>query len=187
MWPTPVWANLQRNVTVLLTSYMIVFRFCWPELCLFFPLSLRCCLRSVSNWNTWGKKPKYFRPFESIFPGKQKWTMQNPINQTKIMWLLWWRMHQQLNWKMFWHQNDEKVCKLIFNNRFSALVKWYPRAPKEKLPGWIHSTCLCYVLNTVGSYPAALAQSSHLNTSDAWSKMSHKFMALLDLLQEMDL
>lgn len=35
------------------TSYMMVLRFCWPVLCLFFPLSFLCSFRSVKSLNTW--------------------------------------------------------------------------------------------------------------------------------------
>lgn len=35
------------------TSYMMVFKFCCPMLCLFLPLSFLCSFRSVSSLNTW--------------------------------------------------------------------------------------------------------------------------------------
>lgn len=113
MWIAPAWANLQWNSTALLTSYMIVFRFCWPELCLFFPLSLRCCLRSVSNWNTWEQKI----PFESISlrnitVGKHKWAMQNPTKQTTKIIVASLVNAPAIEIKTFWHQNDDQVCKL---------------------------------------------------------------------------
>lgn len=108
MWISPACANLRRNFTVLLTSYMIVFRFCWPELCLFFPLSLRCCLRSVSNWNTWGKK--CFKSFEIILPkniaaGKHRWILSTKIKKKKCCFFADYTSN--LKWKILWQQKGE--------------------------------------------------------------------------------
>lgn len=81
-----------------LTSYMMVLRFCWPALCRLLPVSLRCCLRSVSNWKTWkrtrrheGGLKHHFHKFQV-----QSWehiVCSNRPNQT-LGWTFHWKLHQ---------------------------------------------------------------------------------------------
>lgn len=54
------------------TSYMMVFRFCCPGVCLFFPLSFLCSFRSVRSWNTLQTKCALFH----LYFMSDKWNRQ---------------------------------------------------------------------------------------------------------------
>lgn len=60
--------SVKRGIGCEPTSYMMVFKFCCPVLCLFFPLSFLCSFRSVRSLNTWEThRQTYLKLHESIF------------------------------------------------------------------------------------------------------------------------